>query len=563
MDQKVSIIPLGGTPDVTKNMYLYEYGQEIFIVDCGLGFADETMLGVELLLPDISYLKQITNSVKEGSVVSGGKKIVGMAITHGHEDHMGGLPYILPELPDFPIYATPLTAEFANEKLKEFNISKRVQKVNFDGGQINIGSFTISFIRVTHSVPDTSNIFIKTPVGNFYHGSDFKFDFNPYDGKKTEFKKISQAGNEGVLCLLSDCLRAEKIGKTPSESKISIAFENEMEKCEGKFIVTTYSSNIARLNQIINASRKFGRKVCFVGRSVIKNKQIAQDIGYMRLDNGMEVSVEDLKRHKDSNLVLIVAGSQGQENSALSRIVNDDFKEIKITPKDTIIFSSDPIPGNEISINSLLDSIAKRGAKAIHSQVSSDFHVSGHGATDDLALMMDLTHPKKVMPIGGNYRHMIAYKNLAKKQGFLEKDIIVVENGQEIVFAKDSTYLGRKIPVRNVYVDQISGEEVDSFVIRDRQKLATDGVVIVMCEIDSSNGQLVESPNIVSRGISAQEAKEVSRNLTKEIRNTLSRKKQKVTDWMYIRRAIGQVCEKYLFRNLRKRPLVLPVVIEV
>ena len=562
MDQKVSIIPLGGTPDVTKNMYLYEYGQEIFIVDCGLGFADETMLGVELLLPDISYLKQITNSVKGGPVL-GGKKIVGMAITHGHEDHMGGLPYILPELPDFPIYATPLTAEFANEKLKEFGVSKRVQKVDFDGGQINIGSFAISFIRVTHSVPDTSNIFIKTPVGNFYHGSDFKFDFNPYDGKKTEFKKISQAGNEGVLCLLSDCLRAEKIGKTPSESKISIAFENEMEKCEGKFIVTTYSSNIARLNQIINASRKFGRKVCFVGRSVIKNKQIAQDIGYMRLDKGMEVSVEDLKRHKDSNLVLIVAGSQGQENSALSRIVNDDFKEIKITPKDTIIFSSDPIPGNEISINSLLDSIAKRGAKTIHSQVSSDFHVSGHGATDDLALMMDLTHPKKVMPIGGNYRHMIAYKNLAKKQGFLEKDIIVVENGQEIVFAKDSTYLGRKIPVRNVYVDQISGEEVDSFVIRDRQKLATDGVVIVMCEIDSSNGQLVESPNIVSRGISAQEAKEVSRNLTKEIRNTLSRKKQKVTDWMYIRRAIGQVCEKYLFRNLRKRPLVLPVVIEV
>ena len=551
MDQKVSIIPLGGTPDVTKNMYLYEYKNEIFIVDCGLGFADETMLGVELLLPDISYLKT-TN-----------KKIVGMAITHGHEDHMGGLPYILPELSDFPIYATPLTAEFANEKLKEFGVSKRVQKVDFDGGQINIGSFAISFIRVTHSVPDTSNIFIKTPVGNFYHGSDFKFDFNPYDGKKTEFKKISQAGNEGVLCLLSDCLRAEKIGKTPSESKISIAFENEMEKCEGKFIITTYSSNIARLNQIINASRKFGRKVCFVGRSVIKNKQIAQDIGYMRLDKGMEVSVEDLKRHKDSNLVLIVAGSQGQENSALSRIVNDDFKEIKITPKDTIIFSSDPIPGNEISINSLLDSIAKRGAKTIHSQVSSDFHVSGHGATDDLALMMDLTHPKKVMPIGGNYRHMVAYKNLAKKQGFLEKDIIVVENGQEIVFAKDSTYLGRKIPVRNVYVDQISGEEVDSFVIRDRQKLATDGVIVVMCEIDSSNGQLVESPNIVSRGISAQEAKEVSRNLTKEIRSTLSRKKQKVTDWMYIRRAIGQVCEKYLFRNLRKRPLVLPVVIEV
>src|SRR3989344_2157047 len=366
MEEKVSIIPLGGTPDVTKNMYVYEYKNEILVVDCGLGFADPSLLGVELLIPDISYLK------------TSGKKIVGMAITHGHEDHMGGLPYILPELSDFPIYATPLTAEFANEKLKEFGVSKRVQKVDFDGGQINIGSFAISFIRVTHSVPDTSNIFIKTPVGNFYHGSDFKFDFNPYDGKKTEFKKISQAGNEGVLCLLSDCLRAEKVGKTPSESKISIAFENEMEKCEGKFIVTTYSSNIARLNQIINASRKFGRKVCFVGRSVIKNKTIAENLGYMKMEKGMEVFVDELKRYKDSNLVLIVAGSQGQENSALYRMVNDDFKEIKITSKDTIVFSSDPIPGNEISINELLDSIAKKGAKAVHSDVSPDFHVSGH-----------------------------------------------------------------------------------------------------------------------------------------------------------------------------------------
>ncbi|OGH08069.1 MAG: hypothetical protein A2171_01185 [Candidatus Levybacteria bacterium RBG_13_35_9] len=551
MDEKISIIPLGGTPDVTKNMYVYEYKNEILLVDCGLGFADDTMLGVELLIPDVSYLK------------STDKKIVGMAITHGHEDHMGGLPYILPELPDFPIYATPLTAEFANGKLKEFNVSKRVQKVNFDGGQINIGSFAISFIRVTHSVPDTSNIFIKTPAGNFFHASDFKFDFSPYDGKKTEVEKISKASNEGILCLLSDSLRAETIGKTPSENKISIAFENEMEKCTGKFLVTTYSSNIARLNQIIDAARKFGRKVCFVGRSVIKNKQIAQDLGYMKLEKGMEVFVEDLKRYKDSNLVLIVAGSQGQENSALYRMVNDDFKEVKITSKDTIVFSSDPIPGNEISINALLDSIAKKGAKAVHSDVSPDFHVSGHGATEDLILMMNLTHPKKVFPIGGDYRHLAAYKNLARKQGFADKDIILTENGQEVVFTKDDSYFGRKIPLKNVYVDEISGEEVESFVIRDRQRLAKDGVVIVMCEIDSTNGQLLENPNIIVRGMSPAEIKDVSRHLTKEIRNTLSRKKQKVSDWWYVRKSIGQVCEKYIFRNLRKRPLVLPVVIEV
>lgn len=551
MEEKISIIPLGGTPDVTKNMYVYEYKNEIFIVDCGLGFADATTLGVELLIPDITYLKK-TN-----------KKIVGMAITHGHEDHLGALPYILPELPDFPIYATPLTAEFCNEKLKEFRVSKRVQKVNFDGGQVNLGSFAISFIRMTHSVPDTANIFIKTPVGNFYHGSDFKFDFNPYDGKKSEVEKISKAANEGILCLLSDSLRAERQGKTPSEAKIITAFEKEMEKCEGKILVTTYSSNISRLNQIADAARKFNRKICFIGRSVIKAKQIAVDMGYMKLDRGMEVFVENLKSYRDSNLVLVVAGSQGQENSALSRMVNDDFKEVKITSKDTIIFSSDPIPGNEISINALLDSIAKKGAKAISSENSSDFHVSGHGATEDLILMMDLTHPKKVLPIGGAYRHMIAYKNLAKKQGFLDKDIIIAENGREIVFTKDDHHLGRKIPLKNVYVDQISGEEVDSFVIRDRRRLAKDGVVIIMCEVDSSDGQLLENPNVITRGMSEQDIRDITRSLNKEIRTTLLRRKQRVTDWIYVRKTIGLVCEKYIFRHLRKRPLVLPVVIEV
>ena len=551
MDEKISIIPLGGTPEVTKNMYVYEYKNEILIVDCGLGFADPTILGVDLLIPDISYLK------------NSGKKIVGMAITHGHEDHFGGLPYVLPELPDFPIYATPLTAEFANEKLKEFGLEKRLQKVDFDGGEVKIGSFILSFIRITHSVPDTSNIFIKTPMGNFYHGSDFKFELNPFDGKTTEFKKISQAGNEGIICLLSDCLRADKPGKTPSEAKIQLALENEMEKTEGKFLVTTYSSNIARLNQIVAASKKYGRKICFIGRSVIRAKDIAIKMGYMKLDKGMEVFVDNLNSYKDSSLVLVVAGSQGQENSALFRMVNDDFREVKITSKDTIVFSSDPIPGNELSINALLDAIAKKGAKAIYNEVSEDFHVSGHASADDLALMMSLTHPKHVLPIGGNFRHMISYKALAKKHGFKEKDILIVENGQEMVFTKDEVFLGRKLQLKNVYVDEISGEEVDTYVIRDRQRLAKDGVLAVICEIDSSSGQLIENPDIVMRGFPSEDAKGVTKEMTREIRHVLSRKKQRVADWLYIRKLIGQACEKYIYRKYRKRPLLLPVVVEV
>ena len=326
MEQKPNItyIPLGGAGDVTKNMHLYELGNEILIIDCGLGFADETMLGVDILLPDITYLKD---------ALSTGKRIVGMAISHGHEDHMGALPFILPDLPSFPIVASPLTAEFANDKLKEFGLAHRVQKIDFEGGEVHFGSFSLNFIRVTHSIPDTSHIFIKTPVGNFYHGSDFKFEMMPFDGKKSDLQKISNLSKQGgVVCMMSDCLRSEQKGRTPSEEGILKAFEREIVKTSGKFIVTTYSSNIARLNQIVTAAKTYGRKICFVGRSTIKTKEIAQNLGYLKLDRGMEVSLDQLKNYKDSNIVMIAAGSQGQENSALTRIVNGEHKDIKLRP---------------------------------------------------------------------------------------------------------------------------------------------------------------------------------------------------------------------------------------
>lgn len=551
MDEKVSIIPLGGVSDVTRNMYVYEYKNEILLIDCGLGFANEAMVGVDLLLPDISYLKT-TN-----------KKIVGMAITHGHEDHLGALPYILPELPDFPVYATPLTAEFSNEKLKEYGVNRRVQKVEFDGGELKLGSFTISFVRITHSVPDTSNIFIKTPVGNFYHGSDFKFDLTPYDNKKTEFHKIAQFANQGILCLLSDSLGSEKPGKTPTEQKITKAFEEEMERTQGKFIVTTYSSNISRLNQVIRCAQKFNKKICFIGRSVIKAKDIAQRMGYLSVPKGMEVSIDNLRHVKDRDLVLVVAGSQGQENSALTRIVTGEYRETKLSPQDTIIFSSDPIPGNEISINSLLDIISKKGARVLYSSISSDFHVSGHGYSEDLMLMMSLTKPKNVMPIGGNYRHMVAYRSLARKQGFKDENILLADKGQEVVFTKERSFFGKQLQLKNVYVDQISGEEVENFVLMDRQKIAKEGIVVVIAEVDSQTGRLAEKPNIVVRGLTPAEASDLSVSLAKELTKSLSAKGQTLTNWIHFRKAIGQISEKYIYKNLRKHPLVLPIVIEV
>jgi len=563
MNDKVSFIPIGGIGDVTRNMYLYEYSpageagkDEVLIIDCGLGFADETMLGVDLLLPDISYL------------LSMGKKIVGMAITHGHEDHVGALPYILPQLTkktgfSFPIFAGPLTAGLANEKLNEFGIPIRVKAVDYENGEIKLGSFTISFIRVTHSIPDSSHIFIKTPIGNFYHGSDFKFDLTPFDGKKTDFLKISKAADQGILCLSSDCLRAEKEGFTKSEQVLAENIEAEMQKCEGKFILTTYSSNISRLNQAITASQKLGRKVVFVGRSLINTSTIAQRLGYMKFPRGMEVDVSEIKKYKDSQLLLLVAGSQAQANSALSRIVNGDHKEISISSKDVIVFSADPIPGNEVSINSLIDSIAKKGAKVVYSQITDDFHVSGHASSDDLMLLMELTRPKKLIPIGGTYRQMVAYKNLAKRQGFEDKDILLIEDGQEIIFSKDEAVMGRKISVKNIFVDEISGEEIESFVLRDRQKISKDGVIIVVAEVDSQTGQIVDYPTIISRGLPNQENRTANKKVAKDIKNGFITKKGRVTDWTYIRKKIGEIGEKSVLRHLRRRPLVLPVIIEV
>jgi len=547
---KVSFIPIGGIGDVTKNMYLYEYQNEILIVDCGIGFADETMIGVDLLLPDISYLK------------TSGKKIAGMVLTHGHEDHIGALPFILPQLPSFPIFASPLTAAFANGKLKEFKVDNRVKTVNFEGGDVSIGSFKVSFIRVTHSVPDTSNLFIRTPAGNFYHASDYKIDFTPYDGKKVDFAKISRLCAEGVTCLMSDSLNSEEEGHTPSEKLLAQNIEREMRQCRGKFILTTYSSNISRLNQAIYASKQTGRKICFLGRSLINATDIAETLEYMKMDKGMEIRPDQIKNFKDNQLTLLAAGSQGQENSALSRIASGEFREVKIRQGDVVVFSADPIPGNELSINRLIDTLSKNGAKVIYSEVSKDFHVSGHGAALDIMLMMSLVKPKNVLPIGGTYRQMVAFKNLARMQGFDDREIIFAENGQEIIFEQDRALFGKKNPIKNVYVDEVSGEAVDQFVLRDRQKIVQDGVVIIMLEIDSSTGQPIEDPNIIARGFTFSD-KELNRRLNNEIKQFLLKRKGTVTDWMYIRKNVAQITERFMDRSIRKQPLIVPVIVEV
>ncbi|HZE87867.1 MAG TPA: ribonuclease J [Methylomirabilota bacterium] len=553
--ESVSFLALGGEEDVTRNMYLYEYKDQILIVDCGLGFPDETMLGVDLLLPDISYLLD--------ALKSGKKKIVGMLLSHGHEDHIGGLPFILPQLPKFPIYASPLTTALSNEKLAEFNLPRSVTQYNFGDKEIKLGDFTVSFLRVTHSIPDSTNIIIKTSVGNFYHGSDFKFDMTPADGKRTEFDKILNVSTEGVLALMSDSLGSHKSGHTPSEQMLGKNFEDEMRDCRGKFIITTYSSNISRLQQAVTAAEKVGRKVCFVGRSIIKVKEIGQRLGYLQIKGGMEVSIEQVKNMKNNQLVLLVAGSQGQQNSALTRIANGEHKDIRLDAEDVVVFSSDTIPGNEIAVNELLDTIAKKGARVAHSDVTGTFHVSGHGSSGEHMLLIALTKPRFLVPISGTYRDMVAYKDLSEQMGYKRNDIFLLENGHEVIFTANSARFGKKLEIKNVYVDEVSGEELENFVIRDRERLAKEGVIVVLAEVKASDGQLAAKPEIILRGSALSDRDGVSAMLMQEIEKTLSLRKEKITNWVYVRRLITETAGKLLFKKFRTRPLILPVVIEV
>ena len=558
--ETLKFLSLGGVEDVTRNMYVYEYKDQILIVDCGLGFPDETMLGVDLLLPDITYLHHAC--LPEGKAT---KKIVGMLLTHGHEDHIGGLPYLLPQLPSFPLYGSPLTAALANEKLTEFNTQAVVQAVPFTRGPMHIADFTITFIHVTHSIPDAAHLFIETPVGNFYHGADYKFDLTPADQKRMDFLKIAQAAQNGITALLSDCLGADRPGFTPSEEMLTQNFENTMRECQGKVFITTNSSNVSRLNQAIAAAEKLNRKVCFVGRSIIKAKQLAQKLGYLHIKRGTEIQVDALSQHKSNQVLLLVAGSQGQENSAMTRIAGGEFKDIRLQPNDMVIFSADPIPGNELAVSSLVDAIAKKGATVIYSDIASgSFHVSGHGSSGDHMLLISLTQPKFLLPIGGTYRHMIAYRTLGEKMNYKRQQIFLIENGQEVVFTAQQAKIGKKIEVKKVYVDEVSGEELESYVIRDRERLAQEGVVILLVEINASNCQLARKPEVIMRGTSLSESKEnLTKSLQKEIAKALSTQKGTVTNRVYVRRIVGDVAERSIFKQFHSQPLVLPVVIEV
>lgn len=547
----LTLIPLGGIGSVTKNMYLYIYGNDILIVDCGMGFPDAATPGVDFLIPDITHLKKL---------VSQGKKIVGLLLTHGHEDHIGGVPFVLDQLPAFPIYATPLTAAFTNEKLADFGLSQRAVEVQFKK-DFKLGSFMVRFLHITHSVMDTSNIFIKTPVGNFYHGSDYKFDLTPPDGKASDMHGIADTGREGVLCMLSDCLGAEREGHSKSERKITDSFEAEMRRARGRVFISTYSSNISRMNQAIEAALKFNRKVCFVGRSFTKARDIGRQLGYMKLSPNQEVKPAQVMQMDPAKVMILIPGSQAQEESALVRVANDEHKDLRIDKKDTVIFSADPIPGNEVNIYSLIDTISKKGARVIHSDMTDEFHVSGHGAQNDIKLLATLTRPKFAFPIGGNYRHMLAFQDLMGDLGMREQNVVLPEYGQEVIFTQGAFRYGAKVPLSTVYVDEITGEEMEKYVLLDRQKIIKEGIMIIMVEVEGESGKVVSEPDIIVRGVAFPEKEGFAKKLSDELGRSFGSKTGKANFASY-RKSIQRAAENILYR-MKREPLVIPIVIEV
>lgn len=551
--EALTFISIGGIGDVTKNMYAYIFGDEILLVDCGIGFAESSLPGVDLLIPDTTFLKQ---------QLASGKKIVGMALSHGHEDHIGALPFILPQLPEFPMYGSKLTAAFANDKLKEFGVPRNVTEVKFTDPEIKLGSFKISFIRMTHSILDAANIFIKTPVGNFYHGSDYKFDFTPVDGKPSELSKIARAGDDGVLGLMSDCLGAERQGHSESEQKIKESFEDAFRKSRGKIFVTTYSSNISRLNQAIEVAVSLNKKICFMGRSLLKSRDIGRALNYMKFARKFEIRPQEVSKYKPNEVMILVAGSQGQESSALTRIANNDDRDLHIDRGDTVIFSSDPIPGNEENINALIDDLSRRGAQVIYSDISSEFHVSGHGSQNDLKLLISLTRPKYMVPIGGAFKQMVAYKNIAVEMGYPEGVVFLPDSGQEITFQSDAARYGKKHNESNIFLDQVTHEELENYVVMDRMRISKEGIMIVMVELATADGQLAGTPDILTKGLVYEDKEGLAKRLGTEIGKRFANKKDPVTSIGYYKKSIEKITEEILYREGRS-PLVVPVIIEV
>ncbi|MFR3290327.1 MAG: ribonuclease J [Lachnospiraceae bacterium] len=549
---KLKIIPLGGLGEIGKNLTVYEYGQDILVVDCGLGFPDEELYGIDAVIPDITYLKQNKDRIR------------GIVITHGHEDHIGALPYVMREL-DMPIYATSLTAGIIELKLEEFDLLYNTQIFTKKAGdRFKLGCFEVEMIHVNHSIADSVALAIKTPIGTVIHTGDFKIDVTPIQGEMIDLARLGQLGKQGVLALLSDSTNVERPGHTDSERKVAEKFDELFKGCEKRIIVTTFASNVQRIQQIVNVAAKYKRKVAVTGRSMENMIKVARELGYMDIPEGVLVELNQIKGQPKDRTVIISTGSQGESMSALYRMAFSEHKQINIDAGDRIIISASAIPGNETTVSKVIDELFHKGAEVIYDR-HTDLHVSGHASQEDQKMMLALTKPKFFIPVHGEYRMLCKHAELGRIMGVEPNNIVIAENGSVIELSRKSIKSVDIVPAGRVFVDGSGVGDVGSIVLRDRKHLAQDGMIVVVLALSGEDSSLISGPEIVTRGfIYEKESEDLIEEMKRVIFESLeSCRHQRITDWAGIKSKVRTNLTGYLYKTTKRSPMILPVIAEI
>ena len=549
--QKLQIIPLGGLGEIGKNMTVIRVDDEILLIDSGLMFPEEDMLGIDLVIPDITYLLENRDLIKA------------IVLTHGHEDHIGALPYVLKQI-NVPVYGTRLTLGILEGRLKENNVDSSNLHPVMQGDIINIGCFSVGFIRVNHSIPDAVGLSIKTPVGMIVHTGDFKLDYTPIDGKMTDFRRFSDLGNKGVLVMMADSTNAEREGHTPSERTVGAAFDKAFHNAKQRIIVATFSSNVHRIQQVIDTAVRYKRKVAVLGRSMVNVVSISLELGYINAPEGTIIDIDEINNYQMSQIVIITTGSQGEPMSALTRMAMSDHRKVGIVPGDTIIISATPIPGNEKLVSKTIDNLLKLGANVIYGR-SQGIHVSGHASQEELKLMHNLVRPKFFIPVHGEYRHLVKHAKLAQELGMAKENIFISENGQILEFTRDHGTVAGKVTSGKVLVDGLGVGDVGNIVLRDRRQLSQDGILIIVVTMEKSTGQVVAGPDIVSRGfVYVRESEALMDEARERVKQALEKcEDEKVTEWATIKSNVRDALGRYLFEKTRRRPMILPIIMEI